>query len=659
VSHVTDNDGILSGLVDLNGVSPEIVRWADARAELCVHFRSYSAAWPVSQGAALKEFERKYNSGEIEVSAETRELVPAITSISLYRWVKKWREGGVAALVPGWKGSKSIIEPAMRDHILAQISYQPHVRATRVHEGLTVRFAEAPALRTVQDFIGKWKRENPALYMRLRDPDNFKRKFSIALGNAAAKVTRVNQLWEIDGSPADAYCTDGLFHLNTVIDVFSRRMVALLTPAASGEATAQLLRKALPVMGIPDEIKSDWGREYLNGRIQRAAARIGTTWRKVARPYAGELKPFVERNQGTTLHNFFEQVPGFKGHSTRQMSEIRAQRSFQQRRGERRNLQRIYDIQLSSTELQELLDRWLDAVYGERPHAGLLGKTPNGVFRTADAAGQVRRVADERLLDMMFGEDGVAVVSSKGVRVSNVKYWSDALVAWRGRKIQYVRTRDAGELLIYSEDGREFVAIAQNYEGAAGLDRQVVALAAKTREKEWMRGQLADLRRKRRQHKPERILRQVIGSAEARSAAALAPDADKIASLPYRSPALDSSARALAAVLDSATNRPAPPIEHADRREELDAAWERISANDSRIPYDEGADTAQAVARYLTLRETPRADWSAEDCDFMQLCAELPEIKSLGRRALARPSGDLDQLDNVLAFADHAARRHV
>src|ERR1700691_6017931 len=67
----------------------------------------------------------------------------------------------------------------------------------------------------------------------------------------------------------------------------------------------------------------------------------------------------------------FEQCPGYLGHSG---AEIRARHSFQERRGERRNLAKLYDMQLTSAELQELLDRWLSAIYSK--HEGLHGATP-------------------------------------------------------------------------------------------------------------------------------------------------------------------------------------------------------------------------------------------------------------------------------------------
>src|ERR1700691_2274710 len=101
----------------------------------------------------------------------------------------------------------------------------------------------------------------------------------------------------------------------------------------------------------------------------------------------------------------FEQCPGYLGHSG---AEIRARHSFQERRGERRNLTKLYDVQLTSAELQELLDRWLSTIYSTRKHEGLHGAPPAAIFTESEARGEVRRVADERLLDLLLGEDGVA-----------------------------------------------------------------------------------------------------------------------------------------------------------------------------------------------------------------------------------------------------------
>jgi putative transposase len=246
-------------------------------------------------------------------------------------------------------------------------------------------------------------------------------------------------------------CLDGRWHLNCVIDVRSRKMCVLLTPTASADGTARLLIKAISMMGMPEAVKSDWGKEYQNERIERGSRRTGFFMvDAVARPYSGELKPFVERGQETILHNCCEQIDGYAGHSVVEAAQIRARNSFEGRHG--RDLIKQYNIKHYASEVQDWFDRWLNAVYGNNPHAGLHGSTPNAEFAAGEARGEVRRVADERQLDVLFGENGVATVSSKGLRIQRAQFWSDDLIPWVGRRVEWIRTRDAGKLIIYSDE---------------------------------------------------------------------------------------------------------------------------------------------------------------------------------------------------------------
>jgi putative transposase len=608
---------------------------ADSKTEIMFTFRTFREKAGGTLRAALRSFVALYNDGRIaKISEETRARYPHLAVPTLERDFRKLERGGPQALIrkDSERRGDSIIArtPGMADAIEAAISAKPHIRVTRIWEWLCTRYAKVPSLRALQNFGAQWKKENPALMERLRDPDNYKRHYSIALGDAAAGITRVNQLWEIDGTPADVMCFDGRWHLNCVVDVRSRKMCVLLTPTASADGTARLLVKAISAMGVSEAIKGDWGKEYQNKRIKRACLRLGFfTVDKVARPYSGELKPFVERGQGTILHNCLEQIDGYVGHSVAEAAEIRAQQSFQKRRGERRNLVKIYNVKLTAAELQDVLDRWLDAVYGNSPHAGLHGSTPNAEFAAGEARGEVRRVSDERQLDVLFGEDGVAAVGTKGLRIKGAQFWDDALIEWRGRKVQWIRTRDAGRVIVYSDEEKpQFVCIAEDY-NAKGVDRQIVAIAAKQREKEHVREQLADLRRKRSEHRPERMLEEVIASAEARAAATLAPETSITAM-----PALSAGLREAAAALAALELKPSAPLEHLDRVE-VDRQYEEIARADKGEGYDEEREAAMTMERWQGLINTPRAKWTDGDREFFELARALPEIRAFTMRRSA------------------------
>jgi len=604
---------------------------ADLKTELVLAYRDFHQNQGGSERAALRTFVLFYEADHIRVSPQTRSEHPTLKVPTLLRWLRKFERGGPQALIR--KESKrrgaSIIAttPGMADYIQALISKTPHIRATRVYQGLCARFDRAPDRRTVQNWIARWKAEHPALLERLRNPDQYKRLWMLALGDAAARITGVG-FWEMDATRLEVQCLDGLFAVYLTIDVATRRIVATLQRTASADGTARHLHKSIWVLGIPREIKSDWGREFQNSRIYRACLRMGFfTVDRVARPYSGELKPFAERGIGTLLHMFFEQCPGFKGHSVKQAQEIRNRNSFEQRHT--RNVIDLYEVSLTAAELQELLDRWINVVYGNCLHAGLCGSTPNAEFAACEARGEVRRVADERLLDVLLGEDGLATVGKKGLRIKGAQFWSDDLIPWVGRRVEWIRTRDAGKLIVYSHEERpQFLTIAEDIT-ASGIDRAVVAIAAKQRQQKWMSEQVADLRRKRSQHRPERLLEEIITHAEAREAAKLAPETS-ITSMPAHSAGLREAAAALAAL----ELKPSAPLEHADRAE-VDAQFQEIAGADKRGAYDEEREAALSVERYQRLCAIPRAKWNPDDCEFMSMARGLPEIRAFTMRQSA------------------------
>ncbi len=542
----------------LDGIPTKIAARALASVEIVVAFRAFRNRSGRTLGATLESFVARYNSEKEQVSAATREMYASIEAPTVQKLWRKYEKAGIAGLIPGYgkRRGDSIIarNPLMAEYVIASISHNPRVRAPWLLDGIKVRFPSdrRPSIDAVQKFIREWKRQNRSLFQRIADPDGWKNRDMLALGDMDAGITRVGQLWEIDGSPADSYVLGtvetpgGRLHLLASIDVHSRRIVTHLAPVESSDALAAMLIKTIPVLGVPDAIRHDNGAGFISARTQRGLARLGIA--SIATPaYRGDRKPFIERGIGTILHSFFENVPGYIGHSVVEASQIRKRHSFAQRRGERRNMRKLYRIELTAPELQDLLDKWIEHVYGNKKHSGLGGCTPNEVFAEAERRGQVRRVADDRLLDLILGEDGIAVIGKKGLRVGNAFYWADELVDFVGQTIQYVRTRDQGRLIVYSADSApKFICIAVDLE-SAGLDREVIVLAGKQRQNAVMREGVEELRALKRKHRPETVYREIIENAVARAAVEISAESN-VETLPYRSPALTAAAAALEAL---------------------------------------------------------------------------------------------------------------
>ncbi len=598
----------------LDGIPKKIAARAKAVAEIVVAFRAFKGKSCRTLQATGESFVALYNHGQVEtVSAGARELYGEISWPTLQRDWRRYEKYGIAGVIRGYgkRRGDSIIarNPSMRDFVIAQIAHNPKVNAPFVLEGIEERFPndQIPSLGAVQKFIRDWKRQNHSLYVRIEDPAGWRNRHMLAIGDADANITRVNQLWEIDGTPADSYVLGtvetpgGRLHVMGLIDVLSRKPVVHLAPVESSNAIAELLIKAISLRGVPDEISHDNGSGFVSARTERGIARLGIAWPAMP-AYSGWKKPFIERGFGTILHSFFVNVPGFIGHDVKQASKIRERNGYAPGKGARRNMRRLYRITLTAPELQDLLDKWLEHIYGNKKHSGLGGRTPNEVFAEADRRGQVRRVADERLLDVLLGEDGIATVGKKGIRVDNAFYWDEgnALEAYIEQGVQYVRTRDQGRLMIFSGDGTKFICVAINPE-SAGLDRQVMAIAAKQDQSAKMNARIEELRDLKKQQRPETVYREIIESAAGRSAASLDVGAvSNPAALPYRSAALTAAAAALEAIDASAEVAPHDEATLREGTEALNDIEARREIRELQLDDDE------LDALWLAIRREPR-----------------------------------------------------
>ena len=560
-------------LIDpLDGMPNAIVARAHAKAEILAAFRVFKGHSCRTLNATFDSFVALYNDQRIEVSAGARELYGEISAPSLQRDWRRFRKSGIAGLIPGYgkrRGDTIIARNgSMREFIVASIAHNPRVRAPWLLEGLKVRFPNdrIASLGALQKFIRDWKRQNHSVNLRISDPAGWRNKHMLAIGDADANITRVNQLWEVDGTPNDAYVLGtfetpgGRLALIAAIDVYSRKPVLHLAPSESSNSIEALFLKAFPLLGLPEEISHDNGAGFISERTQRGMARLGIRWPAMP-AYQGWKKPFVERNFRTALHGFIANLPGFIGHNVSEAAKIRERAGHAPGRGMRRNMRRLYRIELTAPELQELLDQWVEHVYGNTKHSGLGGRTPNEVFAEAERRGQIRRVTDDRLLDLVLGEDGIAIIGKKGLRAGNLFYWDDALVEHVGQTVQFVRTRDAGKLIVYTADSApRFICIAVNPE-SAGLDREVMAIAGKQRQAAVMREEMEGLRDLKKRHRPETVYREIIENAVAADAAAIRPDSgdgaiNRVGTLPYRSAALTAAAAALEALETSKETEP-------------------------------------------------------------------------------------------------------
>ena len=414
--------------------------------------------------AAVRRAEDLIAAGMKRREADAAAAAEAGTSA---RAVGRWRrkasplpEGArVAALLSGKpSGRPSKVDAAMVA-TLESLAFRrgAHLTSRAAHRALLAEHGRAPAHSTVREWLRNWRRRNRRELCAVTNPDLDRSRHKPAGGDASANITRLNQLWELDSTPADVVCADGKrYTIVGAIDVWSRRAKLLVVPSSRAIAIALLLRRCILEWGVPEAVRTDEGKDYTSRHVLGALADLEIEHLRCP-PYSPEPKPHIERFLGTIARELFPGLPGFTGHDVAQAQALRARKSFADRRG--KDAAEAFGAALTAEELQARCDVWCEAVYGRRPHTGLGGASP--FERVTSWQGPVRRIHDERALDALLAEpagDKGRVVCKKGIRLDSVFYIAGPLGSLVGERVRLRRDpADAGRIHVYREDG-SFVA---------------------------------------------------------------------------------------------------------------------------------------------------------------------------------------------------------
>src|SRR5229473_3110158 len=376
-------------------------RTADARAALLdalAHFAAAANAATATSPLILARFAESWNAGHITTDSDAHSLIQRVAAPTILRWHRLRARGGLAALAPryGNRRGSGILDtnPAVRELLLAMIArYGKHLRAPRIAEAIAAKF---PALRisksAIRVFLRRWHRENASLSEAINNPDRWKGKYRIKIAKADEAIVRLNQEWQIDGTPGDvmlisdniqgrsphldiaggveplrgstsAHLKLSRFHILALIDVFSRRVMFHVAPSEGAAPAVRLISRAMIAWGVPEIIHGDNGKGFISNYAQRSLADLGIRY-LASPPFQPETKPFVESVIGTMAHELLAMLPGFIGHSVAQRQEIRARSSFAARFGA--PPEKIFQVNLTAAELQAKLDAWAEHLYGDR-----------------------------------------------------------------------------------------------------------------------------------------------------------------------------------------------------------------------------------------------------------------------------------------------------
>ncbi|MDX2094336.1 MAG: transposase [Alphaproteobacteria bacterium] len=467
-------------------------------------------------------------------------------------------------------------------YIAALMSENRHYKGGHLRDMTRARFGNQldvagkkvalPSLRAFERHIVEWKTENAQLFTAITAPGTFKNQMRVAAGDATGSIERLNQQWQIDASPADALCKDGRYSIYAIIDVWSRRALFSVSKTAKTEGSLLLVRKAVMAWGFPESIKTDNGADFISRRFKIALAALGIQ-QEISPPYSPEKKAFVERVIGTMQRDLMAILPGFSGHNVADRQRIRDQKDFASRLGE--SADSMFSVELTSTELQVMLDKWADGKYGRAVHEGI-GTSP--MEKAASWPEAVRKPNDIRALDLLLapiaGGNGMRSVTKSGLRIDGRQYLSEALLPYIGKQVMVRHDpADLGRIYAFSDD-EEFLFEAINPEtlgiNPAAFARQLqAAQAALIGEKK------KELNAVRRKLNRKDLADQILSMHSAGTVEAFPRPAEG-----YTSPALEAAARAMTATpivpdspeLKIRMKHVAARMKNAPVEEDLDAA---------------------------------------------------------------------------------------
>lgn len=577
----------------------------DARLHLVGIFKAWHAQVRLGTFTAVAMFADLYNAGKIAAPDWVKSNVKGLSGRTLWRWLSASRLGEVDRLGVDRgmaRRGKGVMDEAeggaLKARILGLHAHQPYLSADHIRTicrdqfGDTVSYRGSqipmPSVRSFQSVLKKLQSQHKAELLALHNPDAFKSRMRVS-GSRAHLVTRVNELWQIDASPADVLCTDGRHSVYVCVDVFSRRIITSVSKTARADAVGMLLKKALLAWGVPDLIKTDNGSDFVARSTKRllASLKIET---ETSAPFSPEQKGVVERAIGTMQRDLMPTLPGFIGHSVADRKAIENRKAFSARLGQ--DDARAFTVDLSAAELSGYLDRWCEDRYAHRQHGGIGKATPFQM--AASCTHPIRRIENEAALAVLLapvaGKDGIRQVGKQGIRIDGSHYIAAGLMPGETVMVR-MDPLDLGRVFVFAEDGETFRAVAVCPE-LAGVDPAAAVAAAQAAQKAYLAERVAPLRKEAARIKPRDMV-----DAIARQAA---KDAGKLAEFPKRSTrhitaALEGAAETEAA-LDIMTGKKAPEPKRASAAE---------TAMLAKIEAEAANDPTPAKVKPLRQHETP------------------------------------------------------
>lgn len=484
---------------------------------------------------ATRDFCEMFNAETLPFGVDVyRVLRGNLSDVSMRRWRKDYREGGIANLDRRSNPTKNQylieIQPEMKQFALAFIEAFPHAQGGKLQKALKTEFKNSglriPCSRSAQRWMSWWKETNASLYESIHNPDAWKNSFKSAFGSASEGISHLNQLWELDATPADLQITlmDGSkrrYHITALIDVYSRRPRLLVTETPRTESNAALMRRAILEMGKPWKVKIDNGSDYVSRGMMFVLDALGIEY-DICPPFSPWKKPHIERFFRHFSHDLLELKPGFIGHNVAERKAVEARNTFAERLMKK---DEVIDVSMTPEELQQFCDDWVNNIYMHKIHSSL-NATPFEMV--SGYTGEIQYISNERALDQLLSvptRGGVRTVTKGGIDIDGLNYIDGDLAIHIGDRVQVRYDKDdVGQIVVSTLEG-EFicVAICPEYKG---ISRKEIAAEATRLQREHLKQARKEISAAKRKFNVRDVADRIMEDA--------AIDAGKLLSMPKR-----------------------------------------------------------------------------------------------------------------------------
>lgn len=481
---------------------------ADAHTILLHLAQKFQFENALPQTAADTMFAELFTAGSIALPEWITAAVPTVSARSLARWRKAAAEGAGTGKRGRPQGS-GILDTAhngqVRALVLAAIAKQPFLNAKHLRilvkdrfgtvleatcpQSGAVRTAALPTIRMFQTVVSRWKVEFRNELMRLTDPDRYRSTVKFVMTGSQV-ADRLNEIWQIDASPADVMLHGGRHAIYMAVDVYSRRSIVLVSKTPRASAVNLLIRKCIKAWGVPETIHTDNGSDFVAKQTNRLFQALGIRV-ELSKPYEPTDKGIVERTIGTFQRDLAV-CPGFIGHSVADRKVIENRKAFDKRLGA--TDEALYDVDLTFAEFQDWCDVWAADIYGRDTHAGIGNRTPFEMAATY--GGVVHKVEHEEALDVLLAPiaagGGLRKVTKQGVKVEGALYLP--LAAQPGDDVLVrMDPADLGRIMLFHPETDAYMGEAINAD-LAGLNPAEVIGKVRAMQRAFEDNKLTDIR---------------------------------------------------------------------------------------------------------------------------------------------------------------------